>query len=54
MPHSLSRDLCRPSCNDKFDVDGEPYQLGAYLGEGAAGIVYKVTFPPETGPVESC
>lgn len=50
MAHILARDLCKPIENDMFKVDSKEYRLDSYLGEGAAGIVYKAKSIKEDKP----
>ena len=43
MEHWLSRNLCRPKSKQRFVLDGEKYELGGKIGDGAAGLVRKAT-----------
>ena len=41
--HHLSRLLCNPKTGQRFTVDDEVFVLGKPLGDGAVGVVRKVT-----------
>jgi len=43
MPHPLSREFCRPTSGQTFELDGDIYQLEGHIGDGAVGLVRRVT-----------
>ena len=41
MSHELSREFCHPRTGSIFEVNGDEYELGGDLGDGAVGVVRK-------------
>ncbi len=43
MAHPLSRELCRPIAGQVFRLGGSEYRVEGHLGDGAVGLVRRVT-----------
>jgi hypothetical protein len=43
MAHDLSRDNCRPEAGQRLSIQGKDYVVGGKIGDGAVGLVRKVT-----------
>ena len=41
MSHPLVRSKCRPNSGQRFEGNGQQYELRGRLGDGAAGLVRK-------------